>query len=141
MSGIGEADHYPRQVGWSRLNRSRCLTSDRSVAANPSLESRDSPLKEKATLLSMELPAVKGVPFKMAQTLNCDLRGDFGWSARPLARPLARLRVGANCHIQRLHYLLSSWTPFPTTFDPAKWNYDQMSEADPRIFQPKQVST
>ncbi len=98
MSGIGASDTYLKQVGWPRLNCSCCP----SVAANPSLESCDSPLNEKVTLPTVEQPTVKGVLFKMARTHNFDLRGNFGRSTRLLAR----LRMGDNWHTQK--HLISS---------------------------------
>ncbi len=59
---------------------------------NSSLERYDSPLKGKPTLPSVGQPTVIGGLLKVARTLNPSICRDFGWSARPLAR----LRLGAN---------------------------------------------
>ncbi len=45
---------------------------------NPSVESIDSPLKEKPTLPSVGQPTVNGDLFKVAQTLISSHCGDFG---------------------------------------------------------------
>ena len=86
ISGSGAIDCHPRKIGQLCSSRSHCPTSDRSVAANPSMESYDSPLHEKFALPSMGLRIEEGLLSKKAQTLIFDLCGDFNQSARPLAR-------------------------------------------------------
>ena len=92
---------------------------------NPSLESYDSPLNRAPTLPSVRSPSVTGPSGKVISILDFGPYGNFGLSARPLARP----RLGANAHIQRPHYLLSSETLLQTTFDYWRWSYGLMSGA------------
>ncbi len=99
------------------------------MAANPSLES----LLSKKRLRSHQWDYSLGALSKVAETLNFDLHGDIGWSARPLVR----LRVGANRHFRKPHYLLSPGTPPPSTFDCVKWNCSRKKDADPAKYRPE----
>ena len=73
VDDIGAMDHCPKRIGKLYLNRSHCLTSNRSVAANPSLGSCDPHLEGKPTLPSMELLTVTGTPYEIARTFDPDL--------------------------------------------------------------------
>ena len=133
INDIGAMDHCPERIGKVYLNRSRCPTSSQSVATNPSLKSCDPPLREKPTLPSRGQPTVKGAPHGVDRTPDLSPLRHFDQSARPLAR----FRVGANQDIRRLHYLLFSGTPPPSTFDHVKWDCSQMKDADPASYRPE----
>ena len=100
-------------------SHSHLLISDRSGMIYPSLKNRDSPLNREPTLPSGRSPNVMGPTGKVVSALNFDLYKNFSQGARPLARP----RLGANAHIQKLHYLVSSGTPLRTTFDDRRCSY------------------
>ncbi len=133
IDNVGAVNCCPERIGEMYLNRSHCSTSCQSGVVDPSLESRDPPPKGKPTLPSMGPFTAKSAPSKVAQALNPDLHGIFDRSARPLAH----FRKGANCDIRRLHHILSSGTPPPSTFNRVKWNCNRMRDADPASFAQK----
>ncbi len=111
MRETNPTDYYPRWADCLYLNHSRCSTSCRSEVIDPSLESCDSPLPRKPTLLPLGQPTVKGAPLEMDQTLDFSPSRDFDQSARPLAR----LGLGGASVFLGAFYLLFPTTPTPST--------------------------